>query len=111
MISRSASCARTSGISAALVNNLQIEFSKLKQDVENKYAAMERAIRERIGEEHASAPTAWWDYLWDFSAAERPDPEMAKALEQAATDEHKYAIEKAEKLALAVQREVNALQR
>jgi hypothetical protein len=91
-----------------LVNNLQIEFSKLKHDVENKYAAMERAIRERINEEHIKRTTTWWDHLWDEK--ERPDPEMAKALEQAATDEHKYAIEKAEKLALSVQREVNALQ-
>ncbi|MGZ8097108.1 MAG: DUF2225 domain-containing protein, partial [Methylosarcina sp.] len=36
----------------SLVNTLQIEFSKLKQDVENKYAAMERAVQERISEEH-----------------------------------------------------------
>ena len=93
-----------------LVTNLQLEFSKLKQDVENKYAAMERSVRERIDEEHVKRTYRWW-FWWDNPNRpdEPPDPEMAKALEQAATDEHKYAIEKAEKMALAVQREVNAL--
>ncbi|MCD6679159.1 MAG: hypothetical protein LT102_00660 [Burkholderiaceae bacterium] len=94
-----------------LVANLQIEFSKLRQDVENKYAAMERAVQERINEEHEKRTYRWW---WWWNDADRPDtppdPEMAKALEQAATDEHKYAVEKAEKLALSVQRETNALQ-
>lgn len=94
-----------------LVNNLQLEFSKLKQDVENKYAAMESAVQERINEEHEKRTFRWW---WWWNNADRPDtppdPEMAKALEQAATDEHKYAVEKAEKLALSVQRETNALQ-
>ena len=92
-----------------LVNQLQIEFSKLKQDVENKYSAMESAVRERINEEHIKRTYKWW---WWFDSAHPdtpPDPEMAKALEQAATDEHKYAVEKAEKMALSVQREVNAL--
>ncbi len=94
-----------------LVDNLQLEFSKLKQDVENKYAAMERAVQERINEEHEKRTFRWW---WWWNEPNRPDtppdPEMAKALEQAATDEHKYAIEKAEKMALSVQREVNVLQ-
>ena len=93
-----------------LVDNLQIEFSKLKQDVDNKYAAMERAVQERIDAEHIKRTFRWW--LW-WNSPDRPDtppdPEMAKALEQAATDEHKYAVEKAEKLSLNVQREVNAL--
>lgn len=93
-----------------LVTNLQLEFAKLKQDVENKYAAMERAVRERIDEEHEKRTFRWW-WWWDNPNRPDtpPDPEMAKALEQAATDEHKYAIEKAEKMALNVQREVNAL--
>ena len=93
-----------------LVTNLQLEFSKLKQDVENKYAAMERAVRERIEEEHVKRTYRWW-WWWDNPNRPDapPDPEMAKALEQAATDEHKYAVEKAEKMALSVQREVNAL--
>ena len=92
-----------------LVNNLQLEFSKLKQDVENKYAAMERAVQERIGEEHEKRTFRWWWWNQPNRPDTPPDPEMAKALEQAATDEHKYAVEKAEKMALSVQREVNAL--
>jgi hypothetical protein len=93
-----------------LVTQLQLEFSKLKQDVENKYAAMDRAVRERIQEEHDKRTYRWWFWWNDHDRPdEMPDPEMAKALEQAATDEHKYAVEKAEKVALSVQREVNAL--
>jgi hypothetical protein len=93
-----------------LVRNLQLEFSKLKQDVENKYAAMERSVQERIQTEHDKRLWRWW-WWWDNNDRPDtpPDPEMAKALEQAATDEHKYAVEKAEKIALSVQREVNAL--
>ena len=95
----------------SLVNNLQLEFSKLRQDVDNKYAAMDRSVRSRIQEEHYKRfYNKWW---WWVNNNERPntppDPEMAKALEQAATDEHRYAVEKAEKMALSVQREVNAL--
>jgi len=94
-----------------LVNQLQLEFSKLKQSVENKYAAMERAVDNRIDEEHRKRmhKFPWWIYPHGVVPGERPDPEMAKALEQAATDEHKHAVEKAEKMALSVQREVNAL--
>lgn len=93
-----------------LVNQLQVEFSKLKQGVENKYAAMERAVQERISEEHNKRTYRWW-WWWHQPNRpdEPPDPEMAKALEQAATDEHKYAVEKAEKMSLSVQREVNTL--
>jgi hypothetical protein len=93
-----------------LVTNLQLEFAKLKQGVENKYAAMESAVRERIEEEHEKRTFRWW-WWWDNPNRPDtpPDPEMAKALEQAASDEHKYAVEKAEKMALNVQREVNAL--
>lgn len=92
-----------------LVTNLQLEFSKLKQDVESRYVAMERAVQERIQTEHDKRFYWWWWWGQPNRPEEPPDPEMAKALEQAATDEHKYAVEKAEKMALAVQREVNAL--
>jgi len=94
----------------SLVNSLQIEFSKLKQDVENKYSAMESALQNRISQEHFKRTYRWW-WWWDQPNRPDtpPDPEMAKAQEQAATDEHKYAVEKAEKMSLSVQREVNAL--
>jgi hypothetical protein len=92
-----------------LLNQLQLEFSKLKQDVNNKYAAMERAVDNRINEEHNKRFYRWHWWFFEDKPDNPPDPEMAKALEQAATDEHKYAVEKAEKLSLAVQREVNAL--
>lgn len=93
-----------------LVNQLQLEFSKLKQDVENKYMALERSVDNRITEEHNKRFFRWhWWFYQGTRPDTPPDPEMAKALEQAATDEHKHAVEKAEKMALSVQREVNAL--
>jgi hypothetical protein len=93
-----------------LVSQLQLEFSKLKQNAENKYAAMEKAVDDRISEEHEKRFYRWrWWFYREQKPDTPPDPEMAKALEQAATDEHKYAVEKAEKMALGLQREVNAL--
>lgn len=94
-----------------LMNSLKAEFSKLRQAVNDKYAAMDKSIQNRIREEHDKRfYNKWW---WWANRSDRPntppDPEMAKALEQAATDEHLYAVEKAEKMALSVQREVNSL--
>lgn len=87
-----------------LVNNLQVEFSKLRTQVDNKYEALNNLVDNRISEEHKKRFFHWW-----FNSDERPDPEMAKAKEAAAADEHKYVVEKAERLSLSVQREVNAL--
>lgn len=92
-----------------LLNQIQIEFSKLKQDVDNKYSAMESAVQNRISQEHQKRFRWWWWWSGQNRPDTPPDPEMAKALEQAATDEHKYAVEKAEKMSLSVQREINAL--
>lgn len=93
-----------------LVNNLQVEFSKLKQQVENKYAYLQSKVGSRIDEEHDKRFYKWW-WWWgrDHKPDEPPDPEMAKAMEQAAADDHKYAVEQAERMALSVQREVNTL--
>jgi len=94
-----------------LVNNLQVEFSKLKFEVENKYASLQDKVSGRIDEEHDKRFYKWW-WWWghDKRPDEPPDPEMAKAMEQAASDDHKHAVEQAERMALSVQREVNTLQ-
>ena len=93
-----------------LVNNLQVEFSKLRLQVDNKYASLQNRRNSRIGEEHDKRFYKWW---WWWGSNNRPndppDPEMAKAMEQAADEDHKHAVEQAERMALSVQREVNSL--
>lgn len=93
-----------------LVNNLQVEFSKMRTIVENKYQYLQENTRNRIDEEHDKRFYKWW-WWWgrEDGRNEPPDPEMAKAMEQAAADDHKHAVEQAERLSLSVQREVNAL--
>lgn len=93
-----------------LVNNLQLEFSKLKTQVEDKYASLQSKVSNRIDEEHEKRFYKWW-WWWgvENKPDSPPDPEMAKAMEQAAADDHKHAVEQAEKLAMSLQREVNAL--
>ncbi len=97
-----------------LLNNLKIEFSKLKQDVEDKYAGVQSSIQERIEEEHDKRfYKRWW--WWGFphqvhaNQEEPPDPEMAKAIEQSAADDHKHAVEQAKEMAMSVQREIMSL--
>lgn len=93
-----------------LVNNLQVEFSRMQTLVDNKYQYLQRNTRNRIDEEHDKRFYKWW-WWWgrEDGRDEPPDPEMAKAMEQAAADDHKHAVEQAERLSLSVQREVNSL--
>ena len=93
-----------------LVNNLQLEFSKLQMQVEDKYASLQSRVNNRIDEEHNKRFYKWW-WWWgqDNKPDSPPDPEMAKAMEQAAADDHKHAVEQAEKMSMSLQREVNAL--
>ncbi|NRB54132.1 MAG: hypothetical protein HRU41_41175 [Saprospiraceae bacterium] len=96
-----------------IVNNLKIEFSKLKQNVENKYSKLQSTISERIDEEHDKRFYKyrwWWWYGYNANGSDTPpDPEMAKALEQAAADDHKHAVEQAKEMAMSVQREIQML--
>lgn len=93
-----------------LVTQLQLEFSKLKKQVDNKYSALQSRVGNRINEEHDKRFYKWW---WWWGRENRPndppDPEMAKAMEQAAADDHKHAVEQAEQMAMTLQREVNQL--
>ena len=95
-----------------LVRNLEREFSKLNRDVENKYRTFRESVDERIDEEHDKRffKRRLIRYLFgDGERPELPDPEMAKALEQAAADDHAYAVEQAKQLSMSLQREANAL--
>lgn len=93
-----------------LVNHLQLEFSKLKKQVDNKYAYLQSQVSGRINEEHEKRFYKWW-WWWgrDHKPNDPPDPEMAKAMEAAAADDHKHAVEQAEQMSMAVQRETNNL--
>ncbi|CAN5236585.1 hypothetical protein BH23BAC1_BH23BAC1_36680 [soil metagenome] len=93
-----------------LVNNLQLEFSKLKTLVDDKYASLQSQVNNRIDEEHNKRFYKWWWWWGQNNKPDTPpDPEMAKAMEQAAADDHKHAVEQAEKMSMSLQREVNNL--
>jgi hypothetical protein len=93
-----------------IVNNLQVEFAKLQIQVDNKYAALQSRINRRIDEEHNKRFYKWW-WWWgvDHKPDSPPDPEMAKALEKAAEEDHQHAVDEAQKMSLNLQREVNVL--
>lgn len=87
----------------SLVNSLQIEQSKLNRVADNKYNSMTRLIGDRINVEHSDRYEHWWN------DDHRTDPEMAKAKEMAAADQHKYAVEQAQQMAISLQNETMAL--
>lgn len=93
-----------------LLNSLQLEFSKLKMLVEDKYAFLQSRVNSRIDEEHNKRFYKWWWWWRDDNKPDTPpDPEMAKAMEQAAADDHKHAVEQAEKMSMSLQRELTTL--
>ncbi|NOR68556.1 MAG: hypothetical protein GQ532_02465 [Methylomarinum sp.] len=96
-----------------LVRSLEKEFAKLERDVANKYSTLQESVDERIDEEHDKRfyKRTLIHRLFGGGSdpAEKPDPEMAKALEQAAADDHQYAVEQSKQLSMAVQRESNAM--
>ncbi|MFT7095720.1 MAG: hypothetical protein ACI84K_001305 [Pseudohongiellaceae bacterium] len=96
-----------------LVRSLEKEFAKLERDVANKYSTLQASVDERIDEEHDKRfyKRTLFNQLFGGGSdpAEKPDPEMAKALEQAAADDHQYAVEQSKQLSMAVQRESNAM--
>ena len=97
------------------VRKLEHEFAKLKRDVENKYDTYRDTVDERIEEEHDKRfyKRRLWDFVFNRSAdrPDTPDPEMAKALEQAAADDHAYAVEQSKQIAMTVEREAKELHR
>jgi hypothetical protein len=103
-----------------LVETLRIEFSAASVEADNRYKALEKAISDRIDEEHAEATDGLVNDIADFFGRgpgipfvddehRGQDPEAAKARELAAKDAHQYAMEKAEKVSTALRQEVNTL--
>ncbi len=102
-----------------LVETLKIELAQLKNEANNRYIALERSVTARIDEEHRENSDGFLndvsDWLgaswspWGSGNQNQPDPEAAKARELAATDAHRSALEKAERMAAAVQQETNSL--
>jgi len=92
-----------------LVESLRLELSVASNEAENRYAALERAIQKRIGEESAERTDGWFSDVGDFFGGGGQDPEAAKARELAAQDAHRHAVERAEKIATALQQEVGNL--
>ena len=92
-----------------LVETLRIEFSAASMQADNRYAALEWAIKQRISTEESESTDGWLSDIGDAVFGGGQDPEAAKARELAAKDAHQYALEKAEKAAAALKQEVNNL--
>jgi hypothetical protein len=120
-----------------LVERLKIELSKLRLEIDNRYYAFEKAISARIDEEHRENTDGVLNDIQDWAGYDlelglvggllagpagsivagfeggkrrkQPDPEAAKARELAASDAHRSVMEKAEKMAAAIQQESNTL--
>jgi len=94
-----------------LIETLKRELASLNAEADNRYAALESAISKRLNEEHdANSDGIFADIGEWFAGSGKEDPETAKAREMAARDAQAYAAEKAQKMALNLQREVNAFQ-
>lgn len=92
-----------------LVETLKRELAFLRKDSDNRYVALESAIDKRLAEESDRNTDTFWNDVGEFFGGTKEDPEGAKAREMAARDAHAYAVEKSEKMAAALQREMNAL--
>src|SRR5262245_55598913 len=71
---------------------------------------MEETIKQRIRQEEKKETDNIWDSIGEFFGADNPTPEAAKAREMAARDAQAYAADKAQKMSLNLQREMNTLQ-
>lgn len=92
-----------------LVETLKLELSTLRKASDNRYVALEAAIDKRVGEESDRNTDNFWNNVGEFFGGDKEDPEGAKSREMAAKDAHEYAVDKAEKVAAAMQREINSL--
>lgn len=93
-----------------LVESLKVELATLNSEADNRYAVLEDTIKQRIRQEQNKESDNIWDSIGEFFGAENPTPEAAKAREMAARDAQAYAADKAQKMSLNLQREMNTLQ-
>jgi hypothetical protein len=93
----------------SLVKTLTEEFASASSEAENKYKALLRRIDQRIAAEEEAGNEGFFTNVGAFFGADDANPEVAKARELAASDEHKYAIEKAEKVSASLRQEVDTL--
>ncbi len=92
-----------------LVGQLENEFAAASSDAENKYKALLQKIQERINEEEEADDEGFFTNVAAFFGSNDANPDIAKARELAASDEHKYAVEKAEKIGVALRGEMDTL--
>jgi hypothetical protein len=92
-----------------LVETMRIELSTASNEAENRYKALENAIRRRIDEEDEERRDGLFSDVTDFFGGGGENPEAMKARELAAKDAHQYAADKAEKAAAALRQEVSNL--
>jgi len=92
-----------------LVATLKIEFASASSFAENRYRALSAAVNTRIESRADSNNDGFFENVVDLFGGDSTDLETAKAREMAAADEHRYAVEKAEKISAELRQEVDAL--
>lgn len=98
-----------------LVETLRLELTLHRREADNRYSALEKAVNNRIREEHREHETGFfWDmyqtlYGSPLGPLGNEDPETAQAFELAAKDAHRVAMDRAEKTAGALQQEMSSL--
>ncbi|HKO96746.1 MAG TPA: hypothetical protein VJU86_07135 [Pyrinomonadaceae bacterium] len=93
----------------SLVETLKIEFAAASQEAENKYAALLKKIDSRVSEQAESDGEGFFTNVAAFFGDDDANPDVARAREMAASDEHKFAVERAEKISVGLQQEVRTL--
>jgi hypothetical protein len=92
-----------------LVETLKVEFSVTSANAENKYRALLSKIDARISAQSEENNEGFFTNTLAVFGLNDADPETARAREAAASDEHRYAVETAEKMAANLRQEVSAL--
>lgn len=92
-----------------LVEVLKVEFAAASREADNKYRALLQRINDRLAEEEDAGGQGFFTDVGAFFGYNDANPEVAKARELAASDEHQYAVARADKLATSLRQEVNAL--
>ncbi|TVL97974.1 MAG: hypothetical protein CV087_21830 [Candidatus Brocadia sp. WS118] len=89
-----------------LVDEIKLQALELKEQVDNRYQALQTAIGNRINIEETEEKEGFGRDFLEFFGGDAQGAEAAKAREQAAQDAHDQAVMQMKELASKLQREI-----
>ncbi|KIC95482.1 hypothetical protein [Flavihumibacter solisilvae] len=92
-----------------LVQSLKSEFAAASSEADNKYRALLNKISARLDASSDANGEGFFTNVVASFGYNDADPETARARELAANDEHRYAVEKAEKISVSLKQEITNL--